>query len=259
MRSQTIAKYGLIIKLFSCHLCIPRMACLLFVASALFQVCYASLPPAASQPGFLDNREKSYIYSLSNNAKTIPAWLIAQLLESADRLHQSFINGQLKPAEVQINDLLAEPDKYQAKVIVLKAIFASSSNVNEQLQLPAGEQCWSILLLDVKYHKAIQLFTSQDPARFQKSQAVYAVGIFLTNRLDQPEKESESQAITVPVVMGSIFLITTKSSRTDRGNYFHFLTSIIFLTLIYIFVRIILAKLQRKKRLSLYERIKGKE
>lgn len=208
-------------------------------------------------PPNLTPQDKSYINSLQDNTDQIPAWLIAQLLHVSNSLAERLQGSDVSLPIVELNELLAHPARYRGKVIAIRTLYAKSSNVKELLQLAPDEQGWSTLLIDVNYHHAIQLFTSQDPSKFQKSQAVYAVGVFLTTRLDRPEKGASTQAISVPVIIGTLLPMGPESPTGKNKKIFNVLAPIILLTVIYIFVKIYTARSTNVK-LSLKDRLDNK-
>jgi hypothetical protein len=231
---------------------------ILFIITLLFSICYADSTSKGPITLNLTARDKSYINSLKDNTDQIPAWLLAQLLHISNSLADRLQEPNVSLPIVELNELLANPACYRGKIIAIRTLYAKSSNVKELLQLAPDEQGWSTLLIDVKYHHAIQLFTSQDPSKFQKSQAVYAIGVFLTTRLDQPEKDASSQAITVPVIVGTLLPMGPELPTGKNNKLFNFLVPIIFLTVIYIFVKIYIAR-SKNVKLSLHDRLNKKD
>ena len=230
----------------------------LFVLSLLPATIYAkNASPGPVSPD-LTPQDKSYIYSLQDNTDHIPAWLIAQLLHVSNSLSHKLQEPTGSFPLVELNELLADPARYRGRVVAIRALYAKSSNVNELLQLAPNEQAWSVLLIDALYHHAIQLFTSQDPSKFYKSQALYAVGVFLTTRMDRPEQGSETQSIVVPVIIGTLVPVSPELPPVKNNKIFNFLVLIILLIVIYIFVKIYLANYTNVK-LSLREKIKKKD
>jgi hypothetical protein len=229
----------------------------IIVTSLLLSSTYGNPTTDKSISLDLTPQNRSYINSLQDNTDQIPAWLVAQLLHISNSLADKLKEPGVSLPLVELNELLANPAHYRGKVVAIRTLYAKSSNVNELLQLAPDEQGWSTLLIDVNYHHAIQLFTSQDPSKFQKSQAVYAIGVFLTTRLDQPEKGTSTQSIVVPVIIGTLLPIGPELPIVKNKKIFNFLAPIILLTVIYIFVKIYIAR-SAKMKLSLQDRLNDK-
>jgi hypothetical protein len=136
------------------------------------------------------------------------------------------------------NELLADPNRYQGRIVALKAIYVKSSDVKEPLQLSPDERCWSVLLLDVKYCHALQIFTSEDPQKFKKNQLLYLIGVFLTTRLDEPEKGDTASPIVVPVFVGTLQPVADEVKPVENNNLSLMLMTVVFLTILYFLVRI---------------------
>jgi hypothetical protein len=218
---------------------------------------YAIISPGDSLAADLTPQDKSYINSLTNNIDQIPAWLIAQLLHVSNSLADKIKEKNTALPVIELNDLLADPDHYRGQVVAIKTLYAKSSDVKELLQLAPDEQAWSVLLIDAQYHHALQLFTNQNPSKFQKSQLVYAIGVFLTTRLDRPEKDNGAQSIVVPVIIGTIMPVDVELPPVKNKKIFNFLAPVILLTVIYMLVKIY-TKCSTNVKLSLRERLKGK-
>ncbi len=198
------------------------------------------------QKNMISTTDINVIESLKLNCSEIPPWIIAQLLHVSDDLKQSVSSGLLPASPMELNDLLADTEHYQGKIIALKTIYVKASDVKEPLELAPGEQCWSVLLLDVKYCHALQIFTSENPERFKKNQLLYALGVFLTTRLDKPEKGDASKPITVPVMIGTLLPVAEEVKDSDYIHFSRFLVIIIGLTITYIMIRVYVGKKMKK-------------
>jgi hypothetical protein len=186
------------------------------------------------------------IYSLKINDSKIPPWAIAQLLHVSEDLKRASADGLKGSQPVELNELLADPERYRGKIIALKGMYVKSSDVKEPLGLARGEQCWSVLLLDVKYSHALQIFTSENPERFRKNQLLYAIGVFLTTRVDKPEKDDLASPLVVPVLVGRVLPMAEEGKNTGYSNFSHFLVIIIALTMAYILVRVYVGRKMKK-------------
>jgi hypothetical protein len=176
------------------------------------------LPPTSSAPS-LTSQEISYVNALPVNSTQIPAWLIAQLLSSQTRLRQ--FSTSHPTGQVSLNELLANLDRYRSKVIAIKAVFVEAIDVKKQLQLLPPDRCWSVILLDEKYHQPLQLFTSHDPAKFQKHPDVWVFGYYLTNRIDRSKSALMPKPLIIPVLTGIILPMDTgptTKNKSPRSN-----------------------------------------
>ncbi|MFA5864534.1 MAG: hypothetical protein WC975_07575 [Phycisphaerae bacterium] len=219
--------------------------------TALSTISYATTSLSNSVQPALMAKEKSYINALSNTQTQIPAWLIAQLLGASDHLRQFSIPQPAWP-RVRLNDLLANPDLYKAKLIVVKALFAEATDVRKELQLVPPDRCWSVILLDLDYRKPIQLFTTQEPSVFKKNQLIYATGFFLTNRIDRAKENSFSKPLVVPVLTGIIIPVTgeksfTTAAKSNKKGY-TLLIPVAILVILYIALKIYLSKESKSYR-----------
>jgi hypothetical protein len=196
---------------------------------------------------WLSKGEITIINSLKINSSEIPPWLIAQMLHLSKDLEREVKGGRLTLPITKLNELLANPEKYQGRVLALKAIYVKSSDVKEPLQLSPDERCWSVLLLDVKYCHALQLFTSESPEKFRKNQLLSVIGVFLTTRVDTPETGDASQAIIVPVFVGTLHPMVEGGKSTGYNNFSQFMVIIIFLVFLYIGVRIYVGRKMKEK------------
>jgi hypothetical protein len=213
----------------------------------LFQITTYGQSTTKGRPAdLLSAQETRYINSLADNSRDIPPWLIAQLLHVSTDLADEFAQAKKELPLIKLNNILAEPTRYKGRVVALKTLFVKSSDVKDPLQLSPGEHCWSVLLLDVKYCKALQLFTTQDPKKFRKNQVFYAIGVFLTTRQDEPLEGDTTQPLTVPVLIGTLLPVETPASPSNSKNFFPFLIVIFFLTVLYIIVRIYVARILKR-------------
>ena len=225
------------------------IAVTLFIANSYSQ----NTRPVEGKLG-LSLSEVNAINSININASEIPPWIIAQLLHQSSDLKRELTAGRLHVSPMERNELMADPERYRGKVIALKAVYVKSSDVKEPLELAPDEQCWSVLLLDVKYCHALQLFTSENPERFRKNQLLYVVGVFLTTRVDQPEKGDMAQPIIVPVLIGTLLPIAENEKKSVYNEYSQFIVIIIVLTMLYILVRIYVGRKLKEKPLTGFHR-----
>jgi len=230
-----------------------RYVYVLLLTIALVRFCnikaYGQSTHPAAPDGFLTEKEEKLIHSLPTNPEQIPAWLIAELLPRSTQLHHAFASNKYNFGSIKIiklNQLLANPDKYQAKLIAIKALFATVEPVSDKLKLIPPDRCWSVISFDVKYLHPIQSFTSQRPYKFRKGRQIYIIGYYITNRLDRQE---DNRNILVPVLIGTVMPADSGlAQKQNRKSFKGFLGLIAILVLIYLIIRIYIAKSSYKKR-----------
>jgi len=235
---------------------------LLTVVTSLVIINYGTTThPAASMPSLTD-QEKTYINKLSINQSQIPAWLIAQLLDVSEQLNKLPAKMLMDLPEVQLNNLLADPGRFQAKMVTIKGYFVQSNDVQSELQLPASDHCWSVIVLDAHYRRPIQCFTIQNPNRFRKSSMVRVVGYYLTNRIDRSKSWMSSESLIIPVIIGAIVPIAEKSVSEpifqEKKFIFKLLAVIIILGLTFLMLRMYIAKRFPKNKETLSGLKKGR-
>jgi hypothetical protein len=226
--------------------------------TSLFATGYTSRPADQSPMPRLTHQEKSYIKSISPSSRLLPAWLIAQLLDASDNLYcylsensRSIISNSNRFEQTnfvpfaEINHLLADPSAYQGRLIGIKSTLAKSMDVSSDLQLSPGQHCWTVYLVDSTYRRTLQVFTTQNPNKFTVAQRVYVFGYFLTNRIDEEDNAKKADPMVIPVLVGSIFPIeeTDQKKNEDFRNFF--LTFLVVLTLIYLYLKIANRKLRK--------------
>ena len=227
--------------------------CIALAAITMLRFCntkaYAQTTNPVAPDGLLTRNEEKLIHSLPTNPEKIPAWLIAELLPRSTKLHRGLVSNNYNFNSikiVQLNQLLANPDKYQAKLIALKALFATSEPVAEKLNLIPPDRCWSVISLDVKYLHPIQCFTSQRPCKFRKGRQIYIIGYYITNRLARQENNKE---ILVPVIIGTALPTDAGFNQRHSGkNFKGFLGLIAILVLLYLIIRIYIERIYIGKK-----------
>jgi hypothetical protein len=225
----------------------------LFAITCFASICYANKASHLATAPALTSQEVSYINSVPINSTKIPAWLIAQLLGPSARL-RPFATSQPAGPPVNLNDLLAIPDRYRSQVVAVKAEFIEASEVTEELQLLPPDRCWSAILLDATYHQPIQLFTPEDPSGFIKHSDVCIFGYYLTNRTDQPKSAFSSQPLIIPVFSGIIIKEDNQSisgNAVPQGNYlvkvFPLLAAIVLLLIAFFALRHYISRQDKKQ------------
>ncbi len=204
MRLQVLASHGFTLKVFPSLGDIVRKVAGIFTITFVITTTYASNASQTEPMPDLTPQERSYINSLSQNLTKIPAWLIAQLLDVSDQLSHLSTSSQPAWPKVRLSELLASPDHYRGRVIAIRGYFVESSDVRSELQLPPSDHCWSVIVLDAEYHRPLQYFTTLDPKRFKKHSAILAIGLYLTNRMDQSRNPISPETLSIPVFVGTM-------------------------------------------------------
>jgi len=224
-------------------------AAMILSLSHFVSVVYAtSLSPVSTRP-FLTPNETQLINKIANNQSLFPAWVIAGLLDASERIGEMATNQPVGQV-VRLTEVLAEPDRFKSKIIVLQGLFRESADVRKDLDLSPPDHCWSVYLLDAMHSKPIQCFTPKDPSRFLKNQRVKAIGIFLGTRLDRPRKGESTERIAIPVLTGVVLpdvpLISGTSPMGTGRKVPGLVIIVVALLFFYICVRIIVSKMIRK-------------
>lgn len=193
----------------------------------------------------LTSAEQNVIDSLTDGSETVPAWVIAQLLDASDRLHPFADEGRFRPGHipvVSINTILAESARHRGRLCAINVLFISAENVDHALGLPQQDHCWSVIALDDKYATPLQLFTTKRPSGFAKDSPAVVVGYYLASRMDRPMQGDGSQRLTVPVFVGSLILAPAQRQAGGTRFRWFFFGVIVFLVGVYLLVRIYIAR-----------------
>ncbi len=199
--------------------------------------------------GLISKRQEQLILSLSENPKTIPAWLIAELLPSSQQLYRFLTSDKNYLTSIKLitlNQLLANSSEYRAKLIAIHAIFGTVKHVSDKLILASPDRCWSVIAFDAKYLHPIQCFTAQYPSGFRKGRQIYIIGYYIANRWDCQENNAK---ILVPVLVGACLPAFSGNYNAKQHKSFKgFLGLIATLILLYLIVRIYIAKTSGKNK-----------
>jgi hypothetical protein len=213
--------------------------------------------------------EKNVIDGLSVCENTIPSWVVAQLLDASDRLGKAFPESsdtntdkyqyKLMAPLMTLNTLLADSASHRGQLISIRGLFYSAQRVNAELLLAGQDHCWSVIILDSRYQRPIQVFTTKPPAGFTRGAIVCAVGYYLSNRMDQIGTEHASQPVAIPVLMGVIRSNLDGAATGSRFQNRFFFGVILFLTATYLLIRIYIARSGGKlsRRFSVFSRHAG--
>ena len=213
--------------------------------------------------------EKNVITGLSVCENTIPSWVVAQLLDASDRLGKAFpessaINAdknqyKLMTPFITLNTLLADPASHRGQLISIRGLFYSAQRVDAELLLAGQDHCWSVIILDSRYQRPIQVFTTKPPTGFTRGAIVCAVGYYLSNRMDQTETGDILQPVAIPVLMGIIRSNLDGAATGSRFQNRVFFGVILFLTATYLLIRIYIARSGGKlsRRFSVFSRHAG--
>jgi len=235
------------------------------VLVSLFNISAYGAAVAGDPPG-LTPTEISTINALPDGGMEMPAWVIVQLLDASDRLHR-FVAGRsvtTVPAagnnrdtlkisgipSVTINSVLADTVGYRGRLCAIHAIFGSAENVDTDLELDQQDHCWAVILLDRRYLTPLQVFTTNRPGRFKKDSPVVAIGYFLATRTDRPRAGNLSQALTIPVFMGTVVSAAPRMGGSSGFPNWVFFAVLVLLTGAYLLIRIYIARSGGKRPLQ---------
>ena len=164
---------------------------------------------------------------------------------------------------IRLNDLLANPDSFRSKLVALRAGFAEAVDIRKELELLPPNRGWSILVLDQDYRQPIQLFTTQDPAKFPKNQNVLIAGFFLTNRIDHSRSGMSAKPLVIPMLVGVIVPIHEGKNFTIRATshktIFNIVAGILVLVALFVLLKIYLYKSSAKMKVGLLKSQRGPE
>lgn len=257
MLSQVAAIYRLTEKALTALWPNKRRYILTFSVNFFISISYASSSPSSTSNSVLTPQDKAYINLLSGTMSAVPAWAIAQLLDLSDRVCQA-ASSQPVPKAVYLNELLAAPGQYKLRMVCIKATFVESSEVTRELQLLPPDRCWSVILLDTKYHQPIQVFTTKSPSRFQEGSGIDVVGYYLADRVDRPRRGLSSQVVVIPMFIGS--LLPSEGEKPSPNtpliqfislkSFLALFTVLVFMIVIYFAIKIYVSQVVLRREFS---------
>ena len=196
--------------------------------------------------------QQQLVAHLEDGQEAVPAWLAAELIQAAERLDTAWNAGNKillaevinNASEVALNSLLAEPDRFRARLCKMKALFGRSQNIDTQLTLIDPQHAWAVHLVDCNYRRPIEIYTVTDPKKFTRGQLLRFVGFFLCLRraqLDgqvaQDGRAAGADMATVPVFVGVLEPMVLSEKMTVPLDLSVIVGIIVSMGLIYVFVR----------------------